>query len=302
MATLLQLQSEPYWDREIVTPEIDWLGDELCRRTNRPRTAFGAKGDRYHLRGAHRSQEWLTKSSFSTSRTYTVQSGLLGEQLRHVAGIDFTPSSLTEMIAQSKRILAAMKAGKLDEVREFYGNVNGDKIVDGWDNVNNESETADSSHLWHWHLTLDRHHCTNRGLMERILNIVLGLDEGDGELDAKQSEQLATVSWSVGRGVKSLNPADQGKMVAFTWWGGQVGALLQEIAARVDLSEAEIQAIVDKVPDTTNEQEIITGILSGLGQKPVTEIYSILKPLLGDQRAQELGRLLTGETSAPSGS
>lgn len=37
MATYAQLQAESYWTREIVTDEIDWLGDELCRRTGRTR-------------------------------------------------------------------------------------------------------------------------------------------------------------------------------------------------------------------------------------------------------------------------
>ncbi|MFI6160401.1 hypothetical protein ACIA59_10675 [Micromonospora haikouensis] len=174
MPTYAQLQAEPSWNREIVTEEMDWLGDELCRRTRRPREAAGTKGDNAHLRGGHRSQEWIKKSRYCTNRTYTVQSGLTAEQERHIAGFDFTPGSDREMVAQSKRIYNAMRAGLLDEVREFYGNVDGDKVVDGWDNVADRAASSDSSHLWHWHLTIDRRHCRNRSLMERIIAIALG--------------------------------------------------------------------------------------------------------------------------------
>lgn len=177
MPTLAQLQAEPWWGREIVTPELDWLGHTICARTSRPRVAAGTKGDQYHLRGAHRSQEWILNSRYCTSRTYTVQSGLTGEQARHIAGFDFTPGSATAMIAQSRRLYAAMRSGALEPVREFYGNVDGDRVVDGWNNVANRAATSDSSHLWHWHLTIDRRRLRDRALMERILAIALGEDD-----------------------------------------------------------------------------------------------------------------------------
>ncbi|MEO3742485.1 hypothetical protein [Plantactinospora sp. B5E13] len=67
MPTYAQLQAETWWGRELTTPELAWLGAELCRRTGRPRGAFGTKGDNNHLRGAHRSQEWILKSRYATS-------------------------------------------------------------------------------------------------------------------------------------------------------------------------------------------------------------------------------------------
>lgn len=186
MATLLQLRAEPYWAREVVTPELDWLGDELCRLTGRPRVAAGTKGDVNHLRGAHRSQEWLRLSRYCVNRSYTVQPGLTAAQDRHVAGFDFTPGSTNQMIAQCKRLMAAVKGGRLDEVREFYGNVDGDHVVDGWDNLRDRAATSDASHLWHWHISFDRRQLTNRGLMERIVRIALGLSEPTVEVPVTQ--------------------------------------------------------------------------------------------------------------------
>lgn len=196
---MASMSTDLYYQREVVTPELDWLADELCRRTDRPRTAAGTKGNLIHFNGSHRSQEFIEKSRYCTNRTYTRQTGLTGEQLRHIAGFDFTPGSTEAMIAQSRRLLAAMKAGQLEEVREIYCNVDGDRVVDGWDNVRNRAATSDSSHLWHWHLGLDRRHCANRRLMERILAIALGdtptTTEAGGFLvaltDAKQ-EQIYT--------------------------------------------------------------------------------------------------------------
>ncbi|MFI6759355.1 hypothetical protein ACIBF5_09465 [Micromonospora sp. NPDC050417] len=176
MATRTQFNADQWVRREIVTAEMDWLGDELCRRTGRPRTAAGSKGDYLHLSGAHRSQEFIMQSQLCTNRAYTKQTGLTPDQLRHVAGFDFTPGNTEAMIAQSQRLLAAMKAGLLDEVLEIFCNVDGNNVVDGWDNVRNLAATADSSHLWHWHLSLDRRYCADRALMARIIAIALGDD------------------------------------------------------------------------------------------------------------------------------
>jgi hypothetical protein len=175
MVTQAAFNADRYIRREIVTDELDWLGDELCRRTGRPRDAAGTKGDRFHLNGAHRSQEFIRHSGLCTNRTYTVQSGLTAEQERQVAGFDFTPGSVANMIAQSRRLMAEMRAGRLEEARELYANVDGDRVVDGWDNVRNRAATSDSSHLWHWHITVDRRRLTDRSVMEKILRVALGV-------------------------------------------------------------------------------------------------------------------------------
>jgi hypothetical protein len=174
MPTLAQLRAEPWWDREIVTDEVRWLGAELCRRTGRPADAFGCKGNEAHLSGSHRSQEWLTNSRYCTNRTGTGQAGLTALQSRYCAGIDFTPGSAAEMVAQCRRIYDAMRAGQLDEVRWFYGNLDGDRVVDGWNNVLDRVTTSDSSHLWHWHLGVDRRLMNSRPVMEKLLAVVLG--------------------------------------------------------------------------------------------------------------------------------
>jgi hypothetical protein len=232
MVTYAQLQAEPWWGREIVTPEVQWMGAELCRRTSRPADAAGNKGNNVHLRGAHRSQEWILRSAYCTSRTYTVQSGLTAEQARHVAGFDFTPGDVEAMIAQSRRLMAAVKAGVLEEVREVYCNVDGDQVVDGWDNVRDRAATSDSSHLWHWHLTLDRRRCADRSLMERIVAIALGSeDDMTPEQDNTLKQIALTLGWLIQGKLTTGKQPGIGELTFPIVPNQQLGAVSADVAA-----------------------------------------------------------------------
>lgn len=194
MATLAQLRSEPWWDREIVTVELDWLGDELCRRTGRPRGAFGSKGNTAHLKGAHRSQEWILNSRFCTSRTSTVQSGLTATQARHIAGGDFTPgdwgtaTNRALMVEQTTRLRNALVRGQLAGVTQVIGTLNGRTVVGT--RPDGSTFSSDDSHLEHWHLTFDRRRCADRSVMERVLAVALGEDDDMGTLEGDQAKML----------------------------------------------------------------------------------------------------------------
>lgn len=271
MATQQQFQADPWIRREVVTPEMDWLGDEMCRRTGRPRTAAGTVGDRAHLRGSHRSQEFIQKSPLCTSGTYTVQSGLTAEQLRHIAGFDFTPGTVEEMVAQCRRILAAMKAGRLNEVREFYGNVDGDQVVDGWDNVLDRAASSDSSHLWHWHLGIDRRHCADRNLMARIVAIALGDDTTEDD----------DVSWTEPLKRQNGEYAQAGVLLAN---GFDRTVALNQATARIEAALARIEG-----RDLVDEPEIVRGLLAVLTPQAIAEA---LPSSVARELADELNRRL----------
>jgi len=201
MATLLELQAETWWGREVVTSELTWLGDELCRRTSRPADAAGDKGNASHLNGGHRSQEWILNSRWCTNRTYTVQSGLSAEQLRHIAAFDFGPGvwgtaeNRRLMVVQTGRLIAAAKAGRLAGVRQIIGTLDG-KTVIGYDVATGRTFASDLSHLDHWHLTFDRRQMRNRALMERIVAIALG--EDDDVITAEDRLAMAESNWKHG--------------------------------------------------------------------------------------------------------
>ncbi|MGW5556841.1 hypothetical protein ACWER9_06415 [Micromonospora sp. NPDC003944] len=295
MPTPAQLQAESYWTREIVTDEIDWLGDELCRRTKRPRTAFGSKGNTAHLRGAHRSQEWIKRSRYCTNRTYTVQSGLTAEQERHVAGVDFTPGdwgtarNRALMVEQTGRLLAAMKAGQLDEVIELFGTTNG-RTVTGYNNRTNQAASSDDSHLDHWHLTIDRRHCRNRKLMERILAIALGLPvEGDDDMSERASRVIE--AWA--SGVTATSAKENVEPVKWrirdeAWQAKTDATLAAVLAAAKGLDTKAVLARINEVAaaESARDAELVELVRQAKSGE-----------LDADQFVDEVARRLSGQAS-----
>jgi hypothetical protein len=271
MATLTQLRSEPWWDREIVTEELDWCGDELCRRTGRPRVAFGSKGNTAHLKGAHRSQEWILNSRFCTSRTSTVQAGLTALQARHIAGADFTPgdwgtaANRAIMIEQTTRLRNALVRGQLAGVTQVIGTLDGRTVVGT--RPDGSTFSSDDSHLEHWHLTLERRRCADRSVMERIVAVALGEDDDMTDEDRKilnainarlaaflQMKPSLKTTWSANpNGVETL-PA--------------VAAL-----AGVDIDPAELALIqaAAQAGATAAADDIVTRVLAGLPEGTLTK-------------------------------
>lgn len=275
MPTLAQLRTEQWWDREVVTPAMDWLGDELCRRTGRPRTAAGTKGDRAHLRGAHRSQEWILRSRYCTDRNYRVQPGLTAEQMRWVSGFDFTPGSVPEMIAQSKRLAAAMKAAQLDEVLEFFGNVNGDRVVDGWDNLRDRAARSDRSHLWHWHLSIDRRHCDNRELMKRILAIALGgTPDLEDEMSAQAESQINSLFDGMFNGGNSMGRSVDPDGSGARTTSNSLVAKLDYVLARLDALE---KRLAEPVQATVDPAAVAVALPAELADRILDELAARLR-------------------------
>lgn len=193
MATYAQLQAEPWWGREIQPAPLVQLGNRLCAAHNRPRNAFGIKGDNAHLCGSHRSQEWIENSRFCTDRSYTVRSGLTAAQKRLICGFDYNPGSEALMIQLCRRLDEAVRAGRLEQVTEWYGNDDGDNRVDGYDNVRNRIATSDSSHLWHVHISFDRRRVNDEAAVRAVGDVLLGQlpEEVDMPLDASDKKWLA---------------------------------------------------------------------------------------------------------------
>lgn len=191
--TYAELQAEPWWGREIRTDELKWCGDELCRRTGAPADSIGTKGNNCHLNGGHRSQEWITHSVYCTNRSYTVQSGLSAEQLRHLAALDRTPgtwgtaANRAQVAAETRRLLDAAKAGQLDGVTQVEGTLDG-RTPFGYNVLTGTTFTPDSSHLDHWHLTFDRRRMRDMALMQKIADVVTGVAQGGDEMYAKYGD------------------------------------------------------------------------------------------------------------------
>lgn len=160
MATYAQLEREVWWGREFQPPSLKTLCERLRIFYKVSANALGSKGDNNHLRGYHRSRNWIKNSVFCTNRTYSVsrtpgdRSGGNGDWL---AAVDATIPR-AQLLATCQRLDQAVRAGHLEKITEWYGNRDGDTRVDGYDNIANAVATSDSSHLWHLHMSFDRGH------------------------------------------------------------------------------------------------------------------------------------------------
>lgn len=161
MATLVQLRNEgPWWNAETMSPTMQKLAERLRLFYGVGPMNIGAKGDTApgHMQGAHRSRAWIKNSQYCTNRIYTVtetQGNRTGGDDNWLAGMDITVPA-AQLIPMCQRLDAAVRAGKLEKITEWYGNDDGDLRVDGYNNIRNQIATSDASHLWHLHLTFDR--------------------------------------------------------------------------------------------------------------------------------------------------
>jgi hypothetical protein len=59
-------------------------------------------------------------------------------------------------------------------MREFYGNTDSDREVEGWDYARGRSASSDDSHLWHIHISVHRKYVADKKAMRAILSILKG--------------------------------------------------------------------------------------------------------------------------------
>lgn len=207
MASLKQLEAEPWWGREIITSPMVGLGLQLRVAYEAGADSVGIKGNEVHLNGGHRSQEWIRNSNYCTNRNYTVQAGLSGNQLRYISALDFTPSgwgsidNRNKMKILTKRMLDAMKAGHCEEVIECFGTLDG-RNVTGWRNDLNKVVSSDSSHLDHIHVRFNRRYCNDNAVMQKVAGILL---EDDMPISDADAEKIADKTWF--RNVNASDPS-----------------------------------------------------------------------------------------------
>ncbi len=152
----MPVTTDPYYLAEEVPTNLRALGVRLREHFKVPAINIGFKGDTAHLRGYHRSRAFLLNSPYATNRGYSVvEAGNGGGDPDWVSAIDISLPD-RDLLPMCKRLDAAVRAGKLEKVSEWYGNLGGDTRVDGYDNIHNRVATSDRSHLWHCHMSFIR--------------------------------------------------------------------------------------------------------------------------------------------------
>src|SRR5262245_20401801 len=128
MATLAQLQAEVYWRNEFMPPELQLLASRLRAFFKVGADAIGAKGDENHLRGYHRSRNWILRSAYCTNRTYSVvetRGNRVGGNSDWLAALDITIPR-EQLLVMCRNLDDAVRSGRLEKVTEWYGNMDGD--------------------------------------------------------------------------------------------------------------------------------------------------------------------------------
>lgn len=276
---------ESWYRQEIVTDELDEFCDLVAAALGVPRANIGTKGNEKHRRGHHRSQQWILNSAYCTSRTYTVQSGLTADQARHIAGIDIIPGEWGTTENRRKtaeitaRVIAAMKAGLLDEVFEVYGAAADLKTVTGYNNRENRAASSDDSHLDHPHLGCDRRKMRDRAFLARLAAIVIG--EEDDMFTEESGRRLDALYIGVyGGGPSCGKPVDPENVVngepdpktgqrgavanaAFTYKNGlfsqlkQIRADIAKLGAGGGVTQEQLDKLADDVADRLGSLQFV---------------------------------------------
>lgn len=101
-------------------------------------------------------------------------------------------------------------------LREFYGNIDLDRTVEGWSFYRDRPGSSDSSHQWHIHFSIWRQYINDAAAMRSILDILRGEDDDMPSLEeiadklARDDEFLNGVAEALLNrdGVPNLLPQD----------------------------------------------------------------------------------------------
>lgn len=245
MPTQVQLERESWWLAETEAPAHAALNARLRAFYDHTRAQTGSKGDTNHLRGRHRSRNWALNSAYCTDRSYGSRDARDkrgdGDWLRATdVGIQGD-----QLHAAARRLDAAVLAGHLPCVAEWFGSIDGRNVI-GW--YEGHPSSSDASHLWHLHFGLWTGSCNDAAQLQLLGNVITGEDTDMGLTDQEHYVQhvmnyrvAALAAGSPTYAVPAITIGGQ-KFPAMTGTNATV-ALLNAIAAKVDIDPAELDAI-----------------------------------------------------------
>lgn len=287
------LRAEPWWGREFAPPNLEALYVGVRLFLGRGPEAVGGKGDNKHLRGYHRSREWILNSRYSLygKADYSVQHprDLAGDG-RWYCAMDATPFKVETLIGMCQRLDKAVRAGELPQVREWYGNIDGNQIVDGWDAVTARAASSDSSHLWHLHISFFRSLANHDHT--HLLAVLTGDDMPTvGEV---WGTKIAADYLAAEDGTRPLvSPAHM------LWRGSRDAALtlrvVEVIARKVDIDETELAALAAAVDEQVDEEAFADAVLARLAGRSAKDAADALRAVMSPEQIAALAaELATG--------
>jgi hypothetical protein len=174
MPTQAQLEAEIWWAQEMEAPAHARFNGRLRAHYGHTRSQTGSKGDVNHLRGRHRSRDWDLNSRWCTDRAYATRDARdkagVGRWLRATdIGIQGP-----DLWAASRRLDAAVRAGRLPCVAEWFGSLDGLHVI-GW--YQGHPSTSDVSHTWHLHVGIWTKYCDDEEQLALLYAVITGEDD-----------------------------------------------------------------------------------------------------------------------------
>jgi hypothetical protein len=258
MATRAQLEQEPWWKAETEAPAHAAFNTRLRAHYGHNRSQTGSKGDENHMRGRHRSRTWTLNSRYCTDRAYASRDARDkagdGDWLRATdIGIQGT-----ELRAASTRLDAAVRAGRLPCVAEWFGTKDGTRVT-GW--FDGHVSSSDSSHLYHLHVGVWTKYCDDAAQMTLLGDIITGEDDDVSAADVWGAEfgkapnrktagtllaEARSGAVAAAAGVAALTAVVEQLAAAITAGGGTVdtAAILAGVDNRLASLAAEVRDAV----------------------------------------------------------
>jgi hypothetical protein len=175
MPTYAQLEQESYWRAEVEAPAHAALNNRLRVHYGQTRVQAGSKGDNRHLQGRHRSRVWCLSSRYCTNRTYaTIDARDRRGDGNWLRATDIGVQG-AELRAVSARLDAAVLAGRLPCLAEWFGTIDG-RNVTGW--YQGRRSSSDTSHLYHAHVGIWTEFCDNAPQLQLLGDIITGTAGG----------------------------------------------------------------------------------------------------------------------------
>jgi len=137
-------------------------------------------------RGYHNKRENLPMPGYTFD--YSIDEFSIDKQgpADEASAIDWTfpdaQSGNYSTISKYSKRLYAVRGGNDSRtvyMREFFGQIDSDSTVEGWDYGKNKASSSDSSHLWHIHISIFRKYINSTGAMKAILSILKGETEAE---------------------------------------------------------------------------------------------------------------------------
>jgi hypothetical protein len=161
----------------------------------------------------------------------------------------------------SSRLLAAGRGDdpRMKGVREFFGQTDSDRGVEGWDFTKKRPSTSSNlTHNWHIHISIHRGNINDAGVMHAVLSVLSGQPlaawqaNPHGEIDMPLDN--TDVNKILDRMAVRLRDADDALSIAMTaaawkYAGGGLGGARTSLAALADtqIIKAQTAALVSAV-------------------------------------------------------